>query len=126
MQLQYESSNKALNYYWGMSAGVIELIYSKNLPNGVRKLAQLLESTISSGIYNPFCGPLKNQSGEYIDMEGKGLPLESVITMDWLLENIVGTIPEYELLSRDGKATVESAGAPAIHGGIINENSGNC
>lgn len=126
MQLQYESSNKALNYYWGMSAGVIELIYSKNLPNGVRKLAQLLESTISSGIYNPFCGPLKNQSGEYIDMEGKGLPLESVITMDWLLENIVGTIPEYELLSRDGKATVESAGAPAIHGGITNENSGNC
>ena len=125
MQLQYESSNKALNYYWGMSAGVIEIIYSKNLPNAVRKLAELLESTLCSGVYNPFCGPLAIQSGEYIDTEGEGLTLEEVITMDWLLENIIGTIPEYELLDEESKATVESAGAPDINEVRTNENSGN-
>ncbi len=112
MQLEYETSSKALNYYWGMSAGVVELIYSKNLPEGVKKLAQLLETTICNGIYNPFNGPFETQKGEVIDPEGQGLTLESIITMDWLAKNIEGTIPEYEQLSEDGKATVESAGAP--------------
>ena len=124
MQQQYESSNKALNYYWGMSAGVVELIYSKNLPNGVRKLAELLETTICSGVYNPFCGPITLQSGELIDSEGKGLSLEEVITMDWLLGNVEGSIPEYEKLDDEGRATVESAGAPAGYEDRTNENSG--
>ena len=113
MKLQYESSNKALNYYWGMSAGVVELIYSKNLPDGVRKLAELLEATICSGAYNPFCGPIALQSGELIDSDGKGLSLEEVITMNWLLGNVEGSIPEYKKLDDEGKATLESAGAPA-------------
>ena len=113
MQLQYETSNKALNYYWGMSAGVVELIYSKNLPEGVKKLAKLLENTICSGVYNPFCGPIQVQSGEIFDKEGQGVNLEQIITMDWLSANIEGTIPEYKELNSEGKETVESAGAPA-------------
>lgn len=125
MQIQYETSNKALNYYWGMSAGVVELLYSKNLPNGVRKLAELLGTTLCSGVYNPFCGPFELQSGEQIDMEGNGLPLEKVITMDWLLSNIEGTIPEYEQLDEEGRATIESAGTPVGYEEKTNENSGN-
>ena len=37
-----------------------------------------------------------------------------IITMDWLGENVVGEIPVYEQLSEEGKATVESAGAPIV------------
>ncbi len=112
MQLQYENSNKALNYYWGMSAGVVDLIYSRNLPYGVRKLAELLEVTITTGVYNSFCGPLEKQNGEIADENGVGLTLEEIITMDWLLKNVEGCIPEYNQLDEGGKETVESAGAP--------------
>lgn len=112
LQSQYESSNKALNYYWGMSAGVVELICSKNLPESVRKLTELLKDSICAGIFSPFSGPIHTQSGKVIDPEGEGIRLEEIITMDWLADNVVGSIPKYEQLSEDGKATVESAGAP--------------
>lgn len=112
LQLEYESSNKALNYYWGMSAGVAELICSKNLPEGVRKLTELLKDSICTGLFSPFCGPLYTQSGKVIDPQGHGLSLEQIINMDWLADNVEGYIPKYEQLSKEGKATVESAGAP--------------
>lgn len=112
MKSEYESSNKALNYYWGMSAGVIEFVYSKNLPESVRKLADLLKENIVKNVYNPFKGPFITQTGEVIDADGEGLSFEQIITMDWLGENVEGVIPVYEQLSEDGKATVESAGTP--------------
>ena len=126
MQVQYENSNKALNYYWGMSAGVVELIYSKNLPEGIKKLAKLLETTICSGVYNPFCGPFEIQSGEILDKEGMGVTLENIITMNWLLANVQGAIPEFEQLNDDGKEVVNSAGAPELFEEKMNEDTGDC
>lgn len=109
---EYEASNRALNYYWGMSAGVVELICSNNLPESVQKLAELLKDSICSGICRPFRGPFHAQNGDVIDSERQGLNFEQIITMDWLAENIVGSIPAYEQLDEAGKATVESAGSP--------------
>ena len=43
-QSEYESSRKALNYYWGMSAGVVELICSNHLPEGVKKMVNILQT----------------------------------------------------------------------------------
>ena len=110
LQWEYESSNKALNYYWGISSGVVEMICSKNVPEGVRKLVELLKESISTGLYNPFSGPIYTQQGERIDEEGIGLEYEQIITMDWLQSNIEGCIPKYDQLNEKGKATVESVG----------------
>ena len=107
---EYESSNKALNYYWGISSGVVEMICSKKIPNGVQKLIELLKESISTGLYNPFMGPLYTQSGDVIDADAEGVCYEEIITMNWLLHNIVGTIPQHDQLNEKGKATVESAG----------------
>lgn len=112
MQSEYESSHKALNYYWGMSAGVVEFVCSKNLPESVKKLAELLKENVIKNIYNPFTGPYKTQNGDVIDPEGQGLTFEQIITMDWLGENVEGAIPVYDQLSEEAKATVESAGTP--------------
>ena len=110
LQWEYESSNKALNYYWGMSSGVVELICSKNIPEGVRKLVELLKETITTGLYNPFSGPIYTQQGTVIDKPGDGLCYEQIIEMDWLLNNVEGIIPQYDQLNEKGKATVDSAG----------------
>lgn len=111
-QQQYEASNKALNYYWGMSAEVVEFVCSKNLPESVKKLANLLKENIMKNVYSPFNGPFYTNAGDVIDSEGAGLSFEEIITMNWLNENVEGVIPVYEQLSEDGKATVDSAGAP--------------
>ena len=43
-QSEYQESRKALNYYWGMSAGVVELCCSDKLPDSAQKMAAILPS----------------------------------------------------------------------------------
>ena len=111
-QEEYESSKKAFNYYWGMSAGVVELICSKHLPESVKKLVEVLQQAICNGSFKPFQGVLKTQEGKTLEGADGTLSLQQIIDIDWLLENIEGEIPEYEMLNEEGKATVKSAGAP--------------
>ena len=111
-QTEYESSRKALNYYWGMSAGVVDLICSNHLPDSVKKLAGVLQNAICSGSFKPFQGVIRTQTGECLEGTDGVLSLQEIIDIDWLLENIEGKIPEYEVLNKEGKETVKSAGAP--------------
>ena len=111
-QTEHESSRKALSYYWGMSAGVVELICSNHLPQSVKKLVGVLQNAICSGSFQPFQGVLHTQAGETLEGAKGVLNLQQIIDMDWLLENIEGEIPKYHALSEEGKATVKSAGAP--------------
>ncbi len=109
-QAESAGSAKALNYYWGMSAGVVEMRYSDKLPLGVRKMAGVLEKSIRAGLCQPFTGPLYDQTGQLILDKGKALPPEQIIDMNWLNENVSGAIPSYEELTETGKATVWIAG----------------
>lgn len=110
MQEEYEKSNKALNYYWGMSAGVADVMYSDALATSSKHFANLLKDSIIHNICTPFRTPLTTQSGEVIGEGEPSLTLEQVITMDYLVENVIGEIPQYEELSPMGKATVDTAG----------------
>ncbi len=110
---EYESSNKALNYYWGMSAGVVDVVYSDALPSSSKRLADFLKQSIAHNICAPFLTPLTTQSGELVEPENSeenSLSLDEIINMDYLVENVVGSIPKYEELSPMGKATVDMAG----------------
>jgi basic membrane lipoprotein Med (substrate-binding protein (PBP1-ABC) superfamily) len=114
-QTEGEESERALNYYWGMSAGVVEVLYSGRMPEGAKRLAELLRDAICNGNYHPFRGPVRNQSGEVVlNSHAQELSLEQIINMDWLAENVVGSIPEYEELSDEGKATVDMAGIKPV------------
>ena len=110
LQTEYAESSKALNYYWGMSAGVVELKLSEALPDSVRKLAYFLRAGICAGTCDPFRGPLRDQSHKLRSAEGEVLSVERIINMDWLNENVSGNIPAYRQLNDTGKATVGIAG----------------
>ena len=110
---EYRESGRALNYYWGMSAGVVGLRCSEKVPPATRKLAEVLQESIRSGACNPFLGPLYTQSGRVLENDALLSP-EQIINMDYLMENVVGEIPRYAQLSDLGKATVDLVGvAPA-------------
>lgn len=110
VQKDYESSTKALNYYWGMAAGVVNIDFSDALPPGVRRMVHNLKDSISAGVINPFRGPIFTQDGSCVCDEENCLTLEQIINMDYLVENVEGSIPEYEELNPIGKATVEYVG----------------
>ncbi len=110
LKAEYESSSKALNYYWGMSAGVVDIVYSDTLPLASRRFADFMKQSIVHNVFAPFITPLTTQNGEIIGKDEKTLSLEQIINMDYLVENVVGSIPKYVELSPMGKATVDMAG----------------
>lgn len=93
------STEKAINYWWGMSAGVIDVVCSRHLPIGTKRLVHLLRDSITSGDYNPFSGVLYSQEGMVQTDPERILKPEEMVNMDWLAENIVGHIPTADELS---------------------------
>ena len=110
LQAEYNSSDKALNYYWGMSTGVVDVWCSPNLKLSTYRFVDFLKESIKQNICIPFLTPLVTQSGELIGADQKALTLEQIINMDYLVENVIGEIPKYNELNPMGKATVDSAG----------------
>ena len=110
LQSEYESSNKAINYYWGMSAGVVDVVFSPWLTQPSKHFGDFLKEAIIHNVCTPFITPIYTQSGDKIGEGEKSLSLDQIIEMDYLVENVIGTIPQYEELTPMGKATVDTAG----------------
>lgn len=87
---------KALNFWWGMSADVLDVICTENLPQYTKRLIRFLKSSIRSGSFQPFEGKIVAQNGIIVGEEGRSLTPEEIVRMDWLAENIVGEIPPVE------------------------------
>ncbi len=105
-----ETPVKAINYWWGMSAGVIDMICSQNLPIGTQRLVNLLKKTISAEEFNPFSGILYSQQGMVQGNPHVSLSPEEIVTMKWLAENVRGSIPAPVELSEDAKPVVSQQG----------------
>ena len=99
-------STKGLNYWWGMSAGIIDVICSQHLPIGTARLVDVLKKSICELNYNPFSGVLYSQSGIVQKNAAAVMDPEEIITMDWLAENVIGYIPKMEDLIEKAKPVV--------------------
>lgn len=104
------SSAKAINYWWGMSAGVADVICSQNLPIGTKRLVELLKDTICSGEFNPFSGILYSQTGMVQGDPGRSLTPEEIVKMDWLAENVIGSIPTEEEIEEESRPVLQQQG----------------
>ena len=90
------SSDRAINYWWGMDTGVIDVEFSPALPDGVCSLGWMLKDGITHGSIQPFRTRITDQSGA-VRCDGlRDLTPEEVLTMDWLCDNVEGSIPGYE------------------------------
>lgn len=107
---EYVNTARALNYYWGMSAGVVDIEYAPALPPSSRRYADFFRSSLISGAGKPFLTPFVTQSGEVIGSRQHELSLEQIIRMDYLAENVIGSIPSYDELNPVGKKTVDMVG----------------
>ena len=105
-----QKGKKAVNYWWGMSADVIDVICSKDMPHGTHRLIEFLKKSICAGDFHPFDGLIYSQNGIIRCEEGKTLEADDIITMDWLAENVVGQIPEFEDLTEEAQSLVQLQG----------------
>lgn len=105
-----QKGKKAVNYWWGMSADVIDVICSRNIPHGTHRLIEFLKKSICAGDFHPFDGLIYSQKGIIRCEKGETLNAEEIITMDWLAENVIGQIPEFEELTEEAQALVQLQG----------------
>ncbi|MCI9068426.1 MAG: BMP family ABC transporter substrate-binding protein, partial [Lachnospiraceae bacterium] len=111
-----ERLGDSINYWWGISSGMIDIIYSKSLPPKTRQLAELVKQQIVSGNFQIFSGELKDQDGNLRCGENEGLSPTDIVRMDWLADNVEGGIPETDALTEEAAAMVEIQG---IHTGKV-------
>lgn len=101
---------KAVNYWWGIDAGAVDLNISSAVSYSSAKMIRLMKENLTAGTFAPFFGELRTQKG-VIRTDGDGkLSQEEIIRMDWLNENVIGVIPEYESIRESAKKLVSVSG----------------
>ena len=58
----------------------------------------------------PFTGTLRRQDGQVLHRGRDSLPAEEILTMDWLSENVVGSLPAFETLTPRAQELVRLQG----------------
>lgn len=89
-----QNETQALNYYWGMSSGAIDVAVSSRLPSGTQRLVKLMQNEIANGGFQPFSGPIYGQDGICKVEQDQFLTPDEIIHSDWLPDNVVGRLPD--------------------------------
>ena len=109
-KLEGNEAGRAVNYWWGMASGMIDVLQSRSLPRGTKRLAAILHKGLCSGTIVPFEGELYAQGGVMIQAEDKQMEPEEILRMDWLAENVEGHIPAFDDLIEEAKPLVRLQG----------------
>ncbi len=102
--------NGGICYYWGLSSDIVNIIYSRRLPSGTLKLVRTLRESIIHGTLSPFAGPLTAQDGRLIRGTYDELEPGEIINMNWLADNIDGSIPESSELITEARILTDFQG----------------
>ena len=89
----------AVNYWWGIANGVVGLELTDNIPEGTKTLANVLIEGIRHGTVDPFMRKVVSQDGVIRNVGNNVFTSEEILHMDWLCDNIIGTIPDFASLS---------------------------
>ncbi len=118
-----ENKGTAINYWWGMTSGVIDVnVVAENISYQTQKIISAIKKIITDDIMNPFDGEIRSQSGIIKCAHSPRLTNEEIINMNWLADNVVGTIPAFEELTEHAQKTVKANGMPIVG----NTSSGDC
>lgn len=105
-----KGSATALNYWFGLDSGVIELNLSDRLPQGVCQMAKLLYEAVKRGYIDPFGRKITAQDGSLKNDGTAGFSSEQILRMDWLCDNVIGSIPSFEEILPHSRKTVQELG----------------
>ena len=105
-----KDSPRALNYWWGMDSGVIDVEFSEQIPEGIRALANILKQGLQNGTVDPFRRRIITQEGKVINDGTRTLQPEELLHMDWLCDNVSGRIPSFDEIQPFAQPIVRQLG----------------
>mgnify|MGYP000408790885 CR=1 FL=1 len=87
---------KAINYWWGLSAEVVDIICSNKVPEGTKQLVGIIGKLIRENSFHPFYGVLRAQDHTIKNEDEEIMTPEEIMLMNWLVDNVEGEIPDVE------------------------------
>ena len=102
--------SKALNYWWGLDSGVMDIKLGDALPVGVRSLSAILREGIISGSIEPFKSVIRDQNGTVRNDGQSTLSAEEILSMDYFCDNVSGAIPGLDEISPEAMEVVRRMG----------------
>jgi basic membrane protein A and related proteins len=85
----FSYNDKLVNFWWGMETGVLDIYYSENyVPKETQKLVNIMKKIIINNDYNPFTGPIYDNTGVLRVENENASTNEDILSMDWLVENV--------------------------------------
>lgn len=105
-----QSRDKSINYFWGLSSGMIDVICSRYVPAATEHLLELIKQNISSGQFHPFSCEIHSQDGTLRNEKGTVMPAGQIGSMDWLLDNIEGCFPSVSSMTEEARRIIRLQG----------------
>ena len=105
-----KEEKRAVNYWLGMDSGVIDLDLSRKIPTGIRQLAKILCHNMIEGRMDPFHRRIVAQDGTVKNDGSTTFSPEELLKMDWLCENITGSVPPFEEIQPRSQALIRELG----------------
>lgn len=102
--------SQTLNYWYGLKAGVIDVILSQNLNYYSEKLISHLRDDVIRGSFEIFGGEIHSQDGVIRKAGDSPLTSEEIIKMNWLNDNVEGRIPVKSEMKEAARETVAVSG----------------
>ncbi len=94
-QMPAEKSDHAVNEWWGISSGVVDIHLSASVSFYTQRLIDVFRKGLQNYSLDPFAGELHSQRG-IVQKSGSTLSSREILAMDWLSDNVVGSIAEAE------------------------------
>lgn len=107
-------SSRAINYWWGMRSGSVEIAYGDGLPVGTLQLLDLMEKQLRDGSLNIFPAEVYGQGHAVHSPSHSIYTPEELMLMDWLDECVMGALPHYDALDVKARRLADTHGLDVI------------
>jgi basic membrane lipoprotein Med (substrate-binding protein (PBP1-ABC) superfamily) len=86
-----DGSWKSGSYYGSLQDGFVDIApFGKSVDAATQAKINEKKAALKAGTFYEFTGPLKDQSGKVKVADGVKLTLDQILTMDWLVQGVIG------------------------------------
>lgn len=109
-ELSSRDGGRAVNYWWGLRTGVVDVSLAPDLPDGPRHLAEILRQSILDSSLYPFHRLIRDQAGAVRNDGNHWFTSEEILHMDWLCQGVEGAIPAFDQILPRSQSIVRLQG----------------
>ena len=102
--------NDSICYWWGLSNFMIDVYVTDAMPKQTSRLIQVMKEHMAEGHFNLFSTEMIDQEGHVRNKDGQQMSLDAIADMNWLLDNVEGTIPSIDDFSGDARKLISQYG----------------